>query len=344
MSPSLCALPSNAVVVHGGMHKTGSSALQNTLADHRDTLREAGWLYPDAGLVLKDETGRRHRALMVELRKGQPGSVGAALTRELAAWPHRVIVSHENFYSPQIDPRLLVEAMGGRPVVMLAYVRHPVDYLESCWREWVRRWRCVDAPRDFYQSRRDYFELEALSERWRAALGEGQLVLRPYDRRLLPGGSVVEDFVALLGLEGLGLVASATTNDSLTADQALVYREANRLRARPDRRDQLAALLADVALASRWRTALLEGAVPDGLCPDKARALCHLLDGVGTERRFVDDELASLVEASHLAAWASALHEHGCDSGAPAWTSRAWPVETRLNDAHTREAIVQLLA
>ena len=56
------------VILHAGMHKTGSSALQNSLYAHRDPLLNAGILYPTAGLHLDSpKAGYRHLGLQRSL-------------------------------------------------------------------------------------------------------------------------------------------------------------------------------------------------------------------------------------------------------------------------------------
>lgn len=236
----LLDLPADAIVVHGGMHKTGSSAIQNTLQRHRDALADAGWLYPRAGLVDQEETGHRHRTLMTEVRDRGAAPAWRTLRDEVSAWPGRVVISHENFFSPQVDPRVLAARLpADRPVFLLAYLRHPVDYVESCYREWVRRWKYRFGIRTFYDTRAAYLDVAAQRDAWAAAFGADHLVLRPYERARLAGGNVLDDFIATLGLSVPLPPAPGVANESLSSSQTLVHLVANRACTPPRARDRV---------------------------------------------------------------------------------------------------------
>lgn len=223
-------LPPDAIVVHGGLHKTGSSAIQNTLQAHRDNLAAGGWLYPQAGLVDQACTGHRHRTLMTEARDRGPALAWRALRDEIAGWSGRVLISHENFFSPQVDPAWMAARLpADRPVYLLAYLRHPVDYVESCYREWVRRWQYRHGIRSFYDTRLAYLDVARQRDAWAAAFGADHLVLRPYERTRLAGGSVLGDFVETLGLDVPLPAAAGVANESLSSSQTLVHLVANRL-------------------------------------------------------------------------------------------------------------------
>jgi len=337
-------LPERAVVIHGGMHKTGSSAVQNTFAQNADRLAEAGWLYPRAGLAFQDATGRRHRKLMIELRKNAGCGSWESLRKEIDAWPGRVIISHENFFSPQIDPKLLCEQLPGRDIYLMAYLRHPVDYLESSYREWVRRWRFEGSVDDYYERRRDYFELLPLVDAWTNALGHDRLLLRAYDRQRFVGGSVLSDMLSVLGIDGLSLPEDPVNNDSLNTTQTLVYQVANRLRASPARRDQLAGLMPDATEAATLLATLrAANAAEAGISASKLEALRLVLEDAAAPRRIMDDRLLLQVQQRHLADF-SAVLAAGQDASASCESAVAkLPHDGAFDQPALREAIAHLL-
>ena len=188
--PTLLDLPAQAVLIHGGQHKTGSTAIQNTLFAQRGWLESRSWCYPAAGLMNQANTGHRHRELMAEIRSGAAAGQPhwATLRQELASWSGRTLISHENFFSPQIDPICLREQLPKADLYLLVYLRHPVDYLESCYREWVRRLKYQGSLRAFYEWRQNWLDIEPLLNRWEATVGRGHVRLRIYDRQQLVGG------------------------------------------------------------------------------------------------------------------------------------------------------------
>ena len=307
----LLDLPPDAIVVHGGMHKTGSSAIQNTLQANRGALAEAGWLYPRAGLVDQVATGHRHRTLMTEVRDNILHPSWRQLHAELDGWHGRVLISHENFFSPQIDPLAVAALMPDRPVYLLAYLRHPVDYVESCYREWVRRWKYRHGIRTFYESRRDYLDVEALRDAWEATFGADRVLLRPYERDRLVGGTVLSDFVATLGLDAPLAPVPGLANESLSTSQTLVHLVANRVAARASRRDEISASL----------------------------------DRPLQPRRIADDGLVDELTDRHLGAFRDVLREHGAAPGSLADSAFAdLPADTLFTDPAVPHLVAELLA
>lgn len=340
--PFFESLPPRAVVIHGGMHKTGSSALQNLLATRRQVLAEAGWLYPLAGLVSQEATGHRHRVLMTELRKEEGTPTWAALRQEIDAWPGRVIISHENFFSPQIEPQAVLAELPGREVFMVVYVRHPVDYVESCYREWVRRWKFTGSLADHYAKRKPYLALDRLASRWHAAIGPERLLFRPYDRQAFVGGSVVSDFLWLLGLQGVPALAdapAARANDSLGTSQALVHLVANQIVAKADKRNTLSSLVHNAEAAVEVLDLLPPPSPEDG---EEARAgamaLRTVLGRSTAPARIMDDALVAEIEARHLPDFESALAGHALPSA-----YGRLPQDTGFADPALRASIRHLL-
>jgi hypothetical protein len=137
------------VIIHAGLPKTGSSAVQQHLASHRDQLRERGIVYPDFG---NHENHWRVVAAFHNTpesfhhvkRRMQGEDVQAAMDetkRELheclaAAGPDEtVILSHEGFGNRNTDEGLkefrdfLFEHT--KAVSVIAYGRNPLDLYAS---------------------------------------------------------------------------------------------------------------------------------------------------------------------------------------------------------------------
>lgn len=331
--PALLDLPAQAVLIHGGQYKTGSTAIQNTLYAQRGGLEALGWCYPAAGLVHQEKTGHRHRELMVELRSGEPtGLPGwAALRQELASWPGRTVLSHENFFSPQIDPLRVREQLPNADLYLLVYLRHPVDYLDSCYREWVRRWKFQGTLRAYYEARRDWLDVEALLDRWETATGGGHVRLRSYDRQQLIGGCVVQDFLTQLGLADLKPPRLAG-NESLNSRQTLLHLIANQRHIAPRQRKALSLRLAHANRSAQTLAAFHDFATDFKTAPGECwRRLRSRLDswrrlrrGFDPAARIIDDELAAEIEAKYLPGYQRAL-------------ARAGEPGSELGPAHYRE-------
>src|SRR5580692_1458836 len=94
-------------LLHCGLHKTGTTALQNALRDHAAALPMAGYFVPRSGRI--DAMGGGHHALAWRLtgdhRLGG-GDELPALERELATGSGNPILSSEDFETALAQPAL----------------------------------------------------------------------------------------------------------------------------------------------------------------------------------------------------------------------------------------------
>ncbi len=134
------------LVLHLGLHKTGSTYIQNQLQAHAPALREVGILVPQTGLVSPDMPVRPganqgHFGLITALRRNDPAP-WRALKREIRQSKAKtVLLSCENMSFPiQPDRDLWINALadnlgGFSQVDLVALVRRPDAYVETFYRE-----------------------------------------------------------------------------------------------------------------------------------------------------------------------------------------------------------------
>jgi hypothetical protein len=338
------SLPDGAVLIHAGQHKTGSTALQNTLALNRDALAADGWLYPLNGLVAQEHIGFRHLGLMMEIMRRGACPGWARMRDEIAGQRGRVLLSHENFFSPQVDPRRVAAELPGREIYVVVYLRHPADYVESCYREWVRRLGYSGTPAQYAEARRPWLELPRLIAAWESAIGAGHVLLRPYDRRQFTGGTVLSDFLHLMGaqvpdlLEGRG-------NESLNPRQTLVHVVGNTIGAPQGSMQALVNLLGSREQAEQALAGLEADASREALRAEKVAALRRLLQGVEPKSRTLDDATFGAIERQYLPVFQAALAAHGTLADRIGESVYAGlPHDASFGDAELRGAIQLLLS
>lgn len=229
-------LPADAVLVHVGPYKTGTTAIQSTLARSRDLLREHGATYPG-------ELVGHHREAMA-LRRFRDGwehdseappdpTVWARLSQRVRETPGRVVLSSELLADADDVARAkLVDDLGSARLHLVAAARNPAAMAVSAWQqilrkgypvtldEWLREHFCrteVPAePSGFWA----YADTGTVVSRWAKVLHPDRItvvVLDERDRRLLPA-----TFERLLGLPD-GLLADQEAPDpnrSLSAVEA----------------------------------------------------------------------------------------------------------------------------
>ncbi len=219
------------VYIHGGMHKTATSSIQNLLYTNRERLKKINWYYPQSGLVMQYDIGIRHYNLMVGMAWEKDykywGELRAELNKNLY---DNIILSHENFYSPEINPEEIVSQLSGFQVKLVVYIRHPVDYIESCYREWIRRVEQYDKDISvFYHWRKEWLLHKKLLKKWDNAIGADNVIVRIFDKKYFNGGSIKNDFLSSVAIKGIEVESAETvTNSGLNSRQTLLYLLRNR--------------------------------------------------------------------------------------------------------------------
>jgi len=202
-----------ACLLHVGVPKTGSTALQRFLTDHSGALADAGWIYPDVS-----RRGWGHHDLAFLLGDGYPewASRQPRMLHQLLAdlavigrQTRRIILSSENFYlfADPICTREALAAIGFSPtaVRVVAYLRRQ-DEMHISW--YNQAIKAQGYSGTLAQSIEETFGMWNYADRlaaWREAFGDGSLVIRPYP----PGRSdsashefdVRRDFLQLAGIE-----------------------------------------------------------------------------------------------------------------------------------------------
>ncbi len=142
MLPDAEPIPADGVLLHVGVHKTGTTALQAALADARPDLKAAGATYPG-------KLQAQHRAALAVLQRpwGWNSRGGAVMDRshfdKLAkrtkAAPGRVVISSEFFCEAPGDVAAgVVRDLGGDDVHIVVTLRNLGRLLPSSWQQYLK--------------------------------------------------------------------------------------------------------------------------------------------------------------------------------------------------------------
>lgn len=138
------------ILLHAGLHKTGTTHIQYQLAENRAVLREHGILFPQTGFGAPkgiDPVRPRglpgHQALISSVFQDQPDMIKQLQGEVLGAQCHTVIISAENISQPDVPyptrarrVRKVVTALSEIGDVTPVFVyRQPDSWLESYYRE-----------------------------------------------------------------------------------------------------------------------------------------------------------------------------------------------------------------
>jgi hypothetical protein len=204
-------------ILHIGVHKTGTTAIQHALADRSAELEQRGICYPVSGRP----NGRSHNQIAFELagsdraldREANALLLDAALRRTDCDF---LVMSAEEFSSPRIRPDLLSAWLGkiraaGWDVTALAYIRPQTALANSGYAQDVKTFH-QSASFDDFLACFDQLGTPGYTEKFEvwAAMPNVRLVFVPYvaettgpqiAARMLAAGGVPEDRLAGLSLE-----------------------------------------------------------------------------------------------------------------------------------------------
>lgn len=195
----------DALVLHIGTHKTGTSSIQGSLGASYEGLLARAVLYPQTGRLRR----RPQHANLAREVVGDDAFDPAlgdteALVEEVAATdPRAVILSSEAFTrhplrrEPAEWALELCERLGASRVHVIAYVRPQWDYLESSYSYRVRRGFEGADFAAYVEGRLNDPQLDYRTRfrTWDEAFGE-RLSVRAYGAAALAGRDIVDDFWA----------------------------------------------------------------------------------------------------------------------------------------------------
>jgi len=125
------------LLIHGGMHKTGSTAIQEVMVANKDLLRSHGILYAQTGSRWDFGVGERHYHIKASMFKDLSGVRHELLWGRLydeaeAAGCSTVVISHEGFLSPEEPVTAAFEEMQQFfEAQLICYFPDPIEYVNS---------------------------------------------------------------------------------------------------------------------------------------------------------------------------------------------------------------------
>ena len=195
---------SKRIIIHTGPGKTGSSAIQAWLTHNSKLLSAEGIFYPKHPLSKEQISSGNLRAILSEpSREKRTNSntdwfvdadkVKTLLANFNASSCTILLLSSEFFFHRMIEIQKLIPE-----VEFIAYIRNPVELLESNYNQAVKRHGKLEkfsAPKSL-----DQYVWQYLTKAC-SAVGTQCLHLRPYDESLMFGNNIVSDLLSILGID-----------------------------------------------------------------------------------------------------------------------------------------------
>lgn len=221
------------VILHIGMHKTGSSSIQSSLMNYDDGStfyarfphenHSSGMYTAFSSHPMDYHAWRRvghSKDQVANIRK----SWREMLTRDLSrADRDTLIISAEDLSSVDEDGKKeLIDFLQGhvQDIVVVAFIRSPSSFAASAFQQIVQ-----EGQKTFPQTITTNYRLRI--EGYAKRLPKESLIIRAYDPRSFPNGSVVQEFFVLFDLRMEGLTEQSV-NQSLSAPALKLIYEYNR--------------------------------------------------------------------------------------------------------------------
>lgn len=229
------------LVIHAGVHRTGTTSLQRALEKARPALAARGIVYPGT------ETNQQALAWALHRKQSGAAEVRAILAEAGAAGAHTVVLSGEDFTIHR-DLGWLAPVAAAVDTRVVFYLRRQDHWLMSWYNQHIK-W-----PFDPKKSRMDpqaflgaigdfhWIDYAGLLDRWAAVLGDGRVGVGVVERGQV--GDVTADFFDRLGVgPGSGpdgIVPQAErSNDSLPVHMLEVARHLGLYEYKAGRRSKL---------------------------------------------------------------------------------------------------------
>ncbi len=242
------------LVLHIGVHKTGSTSVQNALAANAGLLARHGILYPKYPAAPAHVTN--HNRLAWEIAEGV---IDLAKLREWAQSlaqkdAHTLIISAEDFCKlKSLDFLACFEEYFEAEVIL--YLRRQDSWINSWYNQNVKwpylRELSACTPDQFLSYLQEFFWIDYFEtvERWARTVGKDRMHIRVLER-----GQIEDPLADMCDLCGVDFVLKRTqqkrANESLPATQLKILQEIGIMKYRPAVRLKIIRAVSEIPVAS----------------------------------------------------------------------------------------------
>jgi hypothetical protein len=217
------------IYLHIGMHKTGSTTIQQGLHQYRDQLEARGYVYP----CLLGENEVAHHNIVWELKENGQFDPTLCKLAELQAFIEQthydnIIISTEHFSKASVkDLRKFTTYLKGYQVKVVVYFRRQDQLMQSTWSQNVKtgivtltfeEWfnsivfneplpedRASEQLRKHMPELANRIKYDTFITKYSSVFGEENMMVRAYERTYL-NSNIVADFLQFIGMDDVAWV------------------------------------------------------------------------------------------------------------------------------------------
>lgn len=193
----------NAVYLHIGIGKTGSTAIQHALFYNADKLLEYGWVYPDlhkkcnitrANGVVRDINGNVFFKRSNIIDESRWDIIWECINR--FAQEYNVLISAESIRADFI--RRAKQKCDNLKIIV--YLRRQDLWIESMWAQAVKAACVTDSLEEYYRSKSNQCHYYEMISDIADIVGKDNIIIRIYEKEQLHKQNLLCDFAYAIGL------------------------------------------------------------------------------------------------------------------------------------------------
>jgi hypothetical protein len=199
--------PRKTLILHVGMGKTGTTAIQRAFWTNRAILSRAGIAYPEIGAI-----ATAHHLIspyvpphLVDLHGWNPLAPVDWINR-VAALPEPVVVMSSELISSASPDQVVAFCAALLPVFdlrLLLYLRRQDDMIAATYAQAVKVGIKRPPLSMMLDSEPELLDYALRLAPWEAALGRNRIIVRPYERSQFHQGDLIRDVMLHLGVPDL---------------------------------------------------------------------------------------------------------------------------------------------
>ena len=195
------------IVIHIGLRKAGSTAIQSFLSANADALRDIGVEYPVIGRQLRVD----HNNLANDLKKSEHfdpkfGTIAELIEYWKTCGNHTLILSGETFEECELEDTVALKEILDSlndDVRIVMIVRELIDLTPSSYSQQVKYGNSLEDFDTFFERRMQQrrVRVNKTAKRWGDVFGWDRMHIRTLDPRFLVNGDLVDDLLTAAGLD-----------------------------------------------------------------------------------------------------------------------------------------------
>ena len=217
------------VILHVGIHKTGTTSIQGFLDKNWEVLKENNVLYPLAG---RQETYQKNHVSHHKLawsvvswysnkyKFNKSDEYWTIMNHEIEKEnPELIILSSEFFWRALIEEIKQIKSYLERyDVQVLLYFRNPLDYAVSGYKQDIKTGKTTQDFYAYVKERTWQYDFDATITRWQSVFGKNAIKIRIFEK---VKSNLIEDFVKLVGIDKFPLIQNVETRNVSPSDAVI---------------------------------------------------------------------------------------------------------------------------